>query len=158
MFALGLAALFAVLLFLSDGDILLTRPLWVDEWLTVLPATRASPFDLIGDLAAGADGGATLLHLVVWGMRNVLGELSPTTLRVMSLVCVFTALCLLYVVLRRRFGANASIAGALARALWFVVALASLALMPIALMLVSVAGQPSMCRDTRLPRRSRGAR
>jgi hypothetical protein len=114
VFALGLAALFALLLFLTDGDILFTRPLWLDEWLTVFPAKRSSPFRLIGDLAAGSDGGTSLLHLAVWGMRNVLGGLSPTALRVMSLICVFTALCLLYAVLRRRFRADPSVAGALA--------------------------------------------
>lgn len=112
--ALGLAALTAVVLLLADGAILFTRPLWVDEWLTVFVAKRASPVQVISDLAHGADGGATLFHLTAWGLRTIAGSLSPTLLHAMSLLSVLSALCVVYVVLRRRFNPDASIAGVLA--------------------------------------------
>lgn len=114
IFALVVAALLATMLALTDGLVLFTRPLWVDEWLTVLPATRHSPVDVLADLRAGADGGAGLLHLTVWGLRGVVGSLPPALLRALALVCVFAALCLTFVILRRRFTVDASAAGALA--------------------------------------------
>jgi len=113
-FALALAGLIALMLFLSDGAVLFTRPFWVDELLTVFVAQRRSPVGVIADLGHGADGGASLLHLTVWGLRMVMGSLTPTTLRALSLLCVFGALVLVYSVLRRRFGREASVAGVLA--------------------------------------------
>jgi hypothetical protein len=110
----GLAALVLLMLFLSDGWILITRPFWVDEVFTVLVGGQRSPARVIADLAHGADGGAGLLHLGVWAVRAVTGSSSPTLLRLLSLACVLVALCLTYLVLRRRFGAPASVAGVLA--------------------------------------------
>lgn len=112
--ALGFAALTVVVLRLSDGAILFTRPLWVDEWFTVLVASHASPLDVIADLRKGADGGPSLLHLLVWALQAVTGSVSPVLVRAMSLLFVWAALVLVYVVLRRRFSRDASIAGALA--------------------------------------------
>jgi hypothetical protein len=112
--AIALAALTVLILLLSKGSVLLTRPLWVDEWFTLLVASHASPVDVIGDLRQGADGGASLFHLLVWAMRAPTGSVSPFLLRAMSLVFVWSALLLVYLVLRRRFGRDASIAGMLA--------------------------------------------
>jgi hypothetical protein len=114
VFALSLAGLYAFMLWLSDGFILLTRPLWVDEVWTVLISGQASPIDVLRGLASGADGGAGLVHLSTWALQKIVGPPSPTLLRTLSLLCVFGTLCLTYAVLRRRFGADASIAGALA--------------------------------------------
>jgi hypothetical protein len=114
LFSLGLAALTAFILWLSDGVVLFTRPLWVDEWLTMYVAQRSSPVAVIGDLVNGADAGASLFHLAVWSIRGVVGSLSPTFLRAMSLLCAFGALVLVYAVLRRHFSSHASVAGVLA--------------------------------------------
>jgi hypothetical protein len=69
---------------------------------------------VIADLRHGADGGASLFHLLVWALRAVTGRLSPTLLHAMSLVSTWGALLFVYVVLRRRFSRDASIAGVLA--------------------------------------------
>jgi hypothetical protein len=110
----GLAALTALVLVVTRGAVLFTRPLWVDEWFTVLVASHASPIDVIADLRHGADGGASLFHLLVWALRALTGGLSPTLLHAMSLVSILGALLIVYVVLRRRFSRDASIAGMLA--------------------------------------------
>ena len=99
---------------MSHGAILFTRPLWVDEWFTVLVASHASPVDVIADLRHGADGGASLFHLLAWALRAVTGGLSPTLLHAMSLASMWGALVIVYAVLRRRFSRDASIAGVLA--------------------------------------------
>jgi hypothetical protein len=112
--ALTLAALLGAVIWGTGGVILFTRPLWVDEWFTVLVASHASPIDVIADLRHGADGGASLFHLLVWALRAVTGGLSPTLLHAMSLVSTWGALLFVYVVLRRRFSRDASIAGMLA--------------------------------------------
>jgi hypothetical protein len=113
-FAAGLAALYAVVILVSDGQVLLTRPLWVDEVWMLLVSGSGSPADVIASLAQGADGGAGLVHLCAWALQKVVGVPAPVVLRVISLACVFSALCLVYVVLRRRFSADAAIAGVLA--------------------------------------------
>ena len=113
-FAVGLVLLVIAVLFLSRGWVLFTRPLWVDEWFTVLVASHASPVDVIADLRHGADGGAGLFHLLVWGLRAVTGELSPVALRAMSLIFMLGALCFAYAVLRRRFSRDATVVGVLA--------------------------------------------
>ncbi len=112
--AIGLAALVSGLIWVTNGAILLTRPFWVDEWFTVLVASHASPIDVIADLRHGADGGASLWHLCVWGLHAVTGSVSPISLRTLSLLFVFGALVVVYVVLRRRFTMDASIAGVVA--------------------------------------------
>lgn len=112
--ALALAGLVAALLWLANGWVLLTRPFWVDEIHTVLVASRRSPAAIVADLAAGADYGPPLLHLLMWVVRAALGDLTPVAARAVSLVSVLAALALAYAVLRRVFGREASFAGALA--------------------------------------------
>jgi hypothetical protein len=112
--ALGLVVLYTFMLFLSDGSILFTRPLWVDEVWTVLVSGQSTPSDVISSLAQGADGGSGLLHLAVWALQKVGGVPSPVLLRSLSLACVFATLCLVYAVLRQRFTNDSSIAGMLA--------------------------------------------
>ena len=113
--ALGLVALTRFVLFLTDGAVLFTRPLWVDEWFTVLVTSHASPVGVISDLRHGADGGASLFHLLVWALRSVAGSVPLTLLlRWMSLVTVWGTLLFTYVVLRRRFSRDASLVAVLA--------------------------------------------
>ena len=112
--ATALAALTALVLFLTDGAILFTRPYWVDEWFTVLVTSRANPVAMLPDLARGADGGTGLFHGVVWLVRWLGGGPHPILLRAMSLACVFGALLLVYALLRRRVGRDAAVVGILA--------------------------------------------
>ena len=111
--ALALAALTALMLFLSDGAVLFSRPFWVDEVFTLQVSGQASPLGVLRDLSHGADGGPGLVHLGVWLLQRF-GTPTPVVARALSLVCVLGALVLTYAVLRRRFGSDASIAGALA--------------------------------------------
>src|SRR5882757_9162622 len=76
-FALGLTALTAAILWLSDGWILVGRPLWVDECFTLLVASHATPWAVVADLYHGADGGAGLFHLLMWLVRGLTGPLTP---------------------------------------------------------------------------------
>jgi hypothetical protein len=112
--ALALIALTALVLRITNGGVLFWRPFWVDEWFTVLVARQRSPADVIGHLRHGADGGASLYHLLVWGVHAITGSVTPVALRALSMVCVWGALWFSYAVLRRRFGPDASIVGALA--------------------------------------------
>lgn len=112
--ALALAAITALTLFLADGAVLFTRPLWLDEWLTVILARRPTPAHVIGDLAAGADGGSGLFHLAAWTLRAIAGELTPALMRTTSLTMVLVALCFTFATLRSRFSFAASLAGAVA--------------------------------------------
>lgn len=111
--ALALAALTALMLFLSDGDVLFSRPFWVDEVFTLQVSGQASPLGVLRDLSQGADGAPGLLHLTVWLLQR-LGTLTPVVARALSLVCVLGALLLTYAVLRRRLGSDASFAGVMA--------------------------------------------
>ena len=111
---LALAALTALVAFLTDATILFTRPFWVDEWFTVLVAGRDTPAAVLSDLARGADGGAGLFHLLVWGLHAAGMPLAPIALRLLSLLCVLAALWLLYALLRRRVGINAAVGAVLA--------------------------------------------
>ena len=112
--ALAVIALTGIVLFLSDGGILLARALWVDEVIASLIASRPTPVAVLGDLGNGADGGASLFHLGLWTVRVVSGSLAPTLLRLIALACVLTALVLVYAVLRRGFSRAPSVAGVLA--------------------------------------------
>lgn len=112
--AAALATLITGVLWLADAGVLLSRPFWVDEWFTVLVAGRGSAADAIAHLRAGADGGASLYHALVALLRSITGTVTPVALRALSLVLAFATLLLVYAVLRRRFGRDASVAGMLA--------------------------------------------
>ena len=114
LLSLALVLLTVVVLVLADAFVLVTRPFWVDELIAVMIANRPSPAAVLGDLASGADGGASLLHLGLWLVRVVAGTLTPALVRLLSLVSVLGALVLVFVVLRRRFPAAAATAGTLA--------------------------------------------
>ena len=109
-----LIGLTALVLFLSDGGVLFTRPFWVDEWLAVFVANRSSPSAVVGDLTAGADGGAPLLHLTLWTLRRLGADLDPWIVRALALSSVLLALIAVFIVLRRRFPFGAAVAGVLA--------------------------------------------
>ena len=111
--AAGLAALTGLVLFLTDGAILFTRPFWVDEWFTLLVTSRSNPFTMLSDLGSGADGGTGLFHGVIWVIRTIAGS-TPAVLRAFSLLCVLGALLLVYALLRRRVGRDAAIVAVLA--------------------------------------------
>lgn len=113
-FTAVLLGLTGLVLFLSDGGVLFTRPFWVDEWLTVFVANRSSPSAVVGDLTAGADGGAPLLHLTFWTLRRLGAALDPWIVRALALSSVLLALIVVFTVLRRRFPFEAAVAGALA--------------------------------------------
>lgn len=111
--AAGLAALTGLVLFLTDGAILLTRPFWVDEWFTLLVTSRSNAFAMLSDLASGADGGTGLFHGAIWLVRRIAGS-APVVMRMFSLLCVLGALLLVYALLRRRVGRDAAIVAILA--------------------------------------------
>ena len=112
--AAGLCALTAAALWLADGAVLFTRPLWVDEWFTVLTVSERSPLRVLAHLRHGADGGAALYHLLVWAVGALTGSLAPATLRVISLLLMWATLVLVYVTLRRTFARHAAGVGTLA--------------------------------------------
>lgn len=99
--AVALAFFTTVFVSLRNGAVLFTRPFWTDELHTVLLAGRSTPFAIISDLANGADYAPPLLHLGTWVVRLVFGSLSPTLLRVMSLLAVWGALLIVYALARR---------------------------------------------------------
>jgi hypothetical protein len=111
-----LATWVVLVLVAVKGHVLFSRPLWLDECFTVLVANHRSLVAVFSDLRHGADGGASLFHLVVWLLRANGGAaaLMPVPLRILSLLFVLGAMQLTYVTLRRAFSAPASIAGALA--------------------------------------------
>jgi hypothetical protein len=93
---------------------LFTRPFWLDEWHTNLVANRESLAQVFSDLHRGSDFGPPLVHVVGWLLARVTGEVTPVGARLVALSCVMLALVLVFLTLRRRFGAAASVAGALA--------------------------------------------
>ena len=112
--AFALAVATWILVVLTDGGVLFTRPLWTDELHTVLLAGRATPIAVVADLANGADYGPPLLHLTTWLLRIVSGTLTNTILRAASMLCVWGALLFVYAALRRCFDRSPSVAGTVA--------------------------------------------
>lgn len=109
----ALALLAVLLLAATVHDVLLTRPLWLDEIHTRLVASRETPAAVIRDLRAGIDTAPGLLHLVMWGVGRVAG-LSPFVLHLVPFVLVWVAVVMVFATLRRALGVAASVAGALA--------------------------------------------
>lgn len=99
---------------LTDHGILFSRPLWLDEYHTVLVASRSTPALVVSDLRHGADLAPPLLHLGVWTFRQLFGPLTATKLHALSFAAVWLALVLVYLSLRRVFATSVSAAGALA--------------------------------------------
>lgn len=93
---------------------LFTRPFWLDEWHTALVANRASLSEVFSDLYQASDMGPPLLHVIAWSVAKMTGGLTPLGGRLISFTSVLLALILVFLVLRRRFGLTASVAGALA--------------------------------------------
>jgi len=93
---------------------LFTRPFWLDEWHTNLVANRASLTQVFSDLYHGSDMGPPLVHVIAWTLARITGEVTPVGARIVSLLSVLLALLFVFLILRRRFGLAASIAGALA--------------------------------------------
>ncbi len=101
---------------LAGGAVLWTHPLWLDELCcTVFPTIgAASPVQVVANIARGQDYAPPLLHLLVWGVGRLVGELTPTVLRSISVACVALALLFVYATLRRRFDRVPSAAAAVA--------------------------------------------
>jgi hypothetical protein len=93
---------------------LFTRPFWLDEWHTSLVANRESLSRVFSDLYQASDMGPPLLHIIAWSVARITGELTPVGARMVSFVSVLLALVFVFLVLRRRFGVTASVAGTLA--------------------------------------------
>ena len=93
---------------------LFTRPFWLDEWHTNLVANRSSLTQVFSDLYHGSDMGPPLVHVIAWTLARITGEVTPVGARIVSLLSVLLALTFVFLILRRRLGAAASIAGALA--------------------------------------------
>jgi hypothetical protein len=99
---------------MPDLSGLFTRPFWLDEWHTNLVANRESLGQLFSDLHKGSDFGPPLVHLVGWTIARFTGEVTPVGARVASFLFVLFALVFVFIVVRRRFGALAAVAGTLA--------------------------------------------
>lgn len=93
---------------------LFKRPFWLDEWHTNLVANRESLAQVFSDLYRGSDGGPPLLHIVGWALARLTDGVTPVGARIVSLLSVLLALVFVFLVLRRRVGIAAAIAGALA--------------------------------------------
>jgi hypothetical protein len=93
----------AVVVWLTDGQVLLTRPAWVDEVHTLLMARSRTPWEVVSHLAAGADYGPPLFFLLAAALGSLTGGLSHETARLFSLACMLATWLLLYATLRRRF-------------------------------------------------------
>lgn len=111
--AFAVATLAVMALVAGWFDVLLTRPLWLDEIHTRIVASRATPAQVVSDLRAGIDTAPGLLHLALWGVGKAFG-LSPFVLHLVPFLLVWLALVLVFATLRRRFDALPSVAGALA--------------------------------------------
>jgi hypothetical protein len=94
--------------------VLFTRPLWLDEYHTVLVAAVATPVQVVRDLTGGVDLAPPLLHFVAWTLRHGVGPLTPSVLHTASFICVAAALAFVYGTLRRTFDRASCIAGAMA--------------------------------------------
>src|SRR5688572_10015089 len=93
---------------------LFTRPFWLDEWHTNLVANRESLAQVFSDLHRGSDFAPPLVHVVGWLLARITGEVTPVGARIVSFLCVASAIALVFLTLRRRFRLAASVAGALA--------------------------------------------
>jgi len=97
----------------SVWNILLTRPLWLDEVHTLIVAERPTAALVLSDLTGGVDTAPGLMHLLMWSIGRVV-SLSPVVLHLVPLVAVWLGHVFLFAALRRRFGVIASSAGTLA--------------------------------------------
>jgi hypothetical protein len=102
---------------------LFTRPFWLDEWHTALVANRATLAEVFSDLYRGSDLGPPLLHVIAWMLARMGGgHLLPVAARVVSFSAVLVTLVFVFLILRRRVGRVASVAGMLAVASHYFVA------------------------------------
>jgi hypothetical protein len=99
---------------LFGGTVLWTRPMWMDELCTAFVTEHDTLGGVIANIAEGGDWAPPLLHIIVWSLRQLAGELSPVLLRSIALTSVVIALVFLYATMRRRFGVAASAAACLA--------------------------------------------
>ncbi|MBL0171660.1 MAG: glycosyltransferase family 39 protein [Gemmatimonadaceae bacterium] len=117
----ALASGFLLLLMLgtlaaSGGFLLMSKPLWLDEYHTWLLADQQSVLKSLVSLAQGADFNPPTLHLIYRVVAKILGGLTPFTMRVVSLASVWLALTVAYATLRRHVSRPAAFVGSFA--LW----------------------------------------
>ena len=91
----------------------LTRPFWLDETSTYLLATKQSLGASMHSLAAGTDSNPPALFFIYRAVATVAGDLTPTTARVVALLCVVAALTTVYMLLRDQFAPWPAAIGAL---------------------------------------------
>src|SRR5262245_53626382 len=108
-----IAALIAVLPFIG-GAVLWTRPLWMDENVTVFVVSQPTIREMIGIIGRGGDWNPPLLHLLLRPLSSMGFENPPVYLRTFSVICVGLALLFVFAALRRRFSATSSAAGVVA--------------------------------------------
>ncbi len=109
-----LLAMMLATLAVVDGFSVMSKPLWLDEYHTLLLADRQGVLDSLRSLAQGADFNPPTLHLFYRAFDTLLGGLTPFTMRVLSLGCVWLTLVCVYATLRRHFPAAAAFGGACA--------------------------------------------
>ncbi len=115
-FAIASAALLINMLaglLIARGGVLFTRPLWLDEYHTLLVANRDTLREGIRVLALGADFNPPLLYLIMHGVGRVAG-FSPLSMRMVAFASVWLASVVTYASLRRFLPFGSALGGALA--------------------------------------------
>ena len=109
-----LLSLMLATLAVTGGFLLMSKPLWLDEYHTLLLAERQGVVESLRSLAQGADFNPPTLHLIYRAVDTLSGGLSPVTMRGVALSSVWLALTIVYATLRRHFSRPAAFAGAFA--------------------------------------------
>jgi hypothetical protein len=110
--ALGLVLGGVGLSLLAGGGVVFSKPLWLDEYHSLLVATSSTVGDAWRSLSRGADFNPPLLHLLLRPLA-LDGIISPVELRAFSFLSVNLALLVLYRLLRHDFAPLPSLAGVL---------------------------------------------
>ena len=115
--ALAIVAFWMILLASTDGWMLFSRPLWLDEVLTYLVANDPSFFHAMAAVRHGVDANPPGLHATLWIVAKVGGGIGPVGLRAFALASVMLAMLGVYCAARRLgAGPPAALAGAAAMA------------------------------------------
>ena len=102
-----------LLLAIAVWNVLITRPLWLDEVHTLIVANRPSASLVMSDISAGVDTAPGLLHLVLWGVGRIV-PLNAVVLHIFPFLTVWLGHVFLFAALRRRFDLVPALGGTLA--------------------------------------------